>query len=64
MANQHIGSSFDDFLTEEGLLEECKEKAIKRVLVWQLKKEMQKQYFYVETSCINEKEEDVASSHN
>lgn len=28
---KHIGSSFDDFLKEEGILKECKEEAAKRV---------------------------------
>ena len=42
MTNRHIGSGFDDFLEEEGLLEECTESAIKRVLAWQLKREMEK----------------------
>lgn len=43
MKKKHIGSSFDDFLEEEGILEECKEEATKRVLVWQLEQEMKKQ---------------------
>lgn len=43
MNRKHVGSSFDDFLEEEGLLEECKEEAAKRVLVWQLEREMKKQ---------------------
>lgn len=34
--NKHIGSSFDDFLTEEGLLEEVNAIAAKRVIAWQL----------------------------
>lgn len=41
--NKYIGSSFDEFLEEEGILEECKEEASKRVLVWQLEQEMKKQ---------------------
>lgn len=32
--HKYIGSSFDDFLEEEGFLEECKEEATKRVFVW------------------------------
>lgn len=40
--HKHIGLSFDSFLEEDGILEECKEEATKRVLVWQLEKEMQK----------------------
>ena len=43
MSKKHIGSSFDDFLRDEGILEECKEEAAKRVVVWQLEQEMQKQ---------------------
>lgn len=41
--HKHIGSNFEDFLQEEGILEECKEESAKRVLVWQLEKEMKKQ---------------------
>lgn len=44
MKHKHIGSSFDDFLEEEGILEACKEEAAKRILVWQLEKEMKKQH--------------------
>lgn len=44
MKKKHVGSSFDDFLEEEGILEECKEEAAKRVLVWQLEQEMKKQH--------------------
>ncbi len=35
MSNQHIGSSFDDFLAEEALLEEATATAMKRVIAWQ-----------------------------
>jgi hypothetical protein len=31
--NKHVGSSFDSFLEEKGVLEECKDEAAKRVLV-------------------------------
>lgn len=31
-----IGSSFDNFLKEEGIYEECEATAIKRVIAWQL----------------------------
>jgi DNA-binding Xre family transcriptional regulator len=34
--NRHIGSSFDDFLSEEGLLADAEAVAIKRVLAYQL----------------------------
>jgi antitoxin HicB len=43
MANKHRGSSFDDFLKEDGILEECNTAAVKRVLAFQLEKELKKQ---------------------
>ncbi|MGX9721458.1 helix-turn-helix domain-containing protein [Stenotrophomonas acidaminiphila] len=39
-ANKHIGSSFDDFLAGEGLLEEANAIAAKRVIAWQLAEAM------------------------
>lgn len=39
--NPHIGSSFEDFLDEEGLLEECTNTALKRVIAWQVEQAMQ-----------------------
>lgn len=41
MAKKHIGSSFDEFLEEEGTLEEATEVAIKRVLAWQIEEAME-----------------------
>lgn len=41
--NRHIGSSFDDFLKEEGILEEIEEVVAKKVFVFQVEKEMKKQ---------------------
>jgi len=38
--NQHVGSSFDDFLQEEGLLAEAEATAVKRVLAHQIEREM------------------------
>lgn len=38
--NPHIGSSFDDFLEENGLLEEATAVAIKRVIAWQIAEAM------------------------
>ncbi len=35
-----IGSSFEDFLKEEGLYEETRATAVKRVLAWQLEQAM------------------------
>lgn len=34
--NKYIGSRFDDFLAEEGILAEVQAEAVKRVIVWQL----------------------------
>jgi predicted thioesterase len=39
--NPHIGSSFEDFLAEEGLLDDCTHAAIKRVVAWQVAQAMQ-----------------------
>jgi antitoxin HicB len=33
---KHIGSSFDDFLNDEGIRDEATSQAIKRVLAWQI----------------------------
>lgn len=39
-ANKHIGSGFDDFLQEEGILEETQAAAAKRIIAFQIKKIM------------------------
>jgi antitoxin HicB len=36
MARKHVGSSFDEFLQEEGLLAEVTAAALKKVVAWQL----------------------------
>ncbi len=41
--NPHRGSSLDDFLTEEGILEEASAKATKRALAWQFSQAMKDQ---------------------
>jgi len=41
--NKHIGSSFDDFLEEEGLLAETEAVAIKRIIAYQVSQLMQSQ---------------------
>ena len=41
-ANKHIGSSFDDFLQEEGILEETQAAAVKKVIAFQIWKLMKK----------------------
>jgi len=40
--NPHIGSSLDDFLREEGILEETRAVALKEVLAWQVQQAMKK----------------------
>lgn len=40
--NRHIGSNFDDFLQEEGLLAEAEATAVKRVMAYQIRQEMEK----------------------
>ncbi len=41
MNNPHTGSSFEDFLRDEGLLEEVNEAAAPQVFAWQLKTHME-----------------------
>jgi antitoxin HicB len=41
--DRNTGSSFESFLEEEGILEEVDAVAIKRVIAWQIKQEMQTQ---------------------
>jgi len=40
MGTKNIGTSFDDFLTEEGLLEVATATAVKRYIAFQLKRKM------------------------
>lgn len=42
MANKHIGSDFDDFLREEGILAEVEATAMKRVIAFQIDQEMKR----------------------
>lgn len=42
MKNKHIGSDFDDFLKDEGLLEDVRAGATKRVIAYQIRKIMEK----------------------
>ena len=44
MNEQPIGSRFDDFLAEEGILEETTAIAIKRVVAWQIAEAMRQQH--------------------
>lgn len=41
MNEQYLGSDFDDFLQEEGILEHCQAVAVKRVLAYQLQEFME-----------------------
>jgi antitoxin HicB len=40
--NQHLGSTLDNFLHEEGIYETAKSEAVTRVISWQLAEEMRK----------------------
>ncbi len=40
--NPHVGSDFEDFLREQGRLEESTALAIKRVLAWEFQQAMEK----------------------
>ena len=42
--NPHFGSSFDDWLKEQGIYEEVTTHAIKRVLAWQIEQAMKAQH--------------------
>lgn len=44
MKNKHIGSNFDDFLKEEGLLEEAQAAAIKRVIAFRIQQIMKNKH--------------------
>ena len=45
MKKQNIGSSFDDFLAEEAMLEEVAAVAVKRVIAWQIEQAMKQKKF-------------------
>lgn len=42
MKKMHIGSNFDDFLQQDGLLAECEAGALRRVVTWQIEQEMKR----------------------
>ncbi|MEI6437352.1 MAG: Fis family transcriptional regulator [Candidatus Omnitrophota bacterium] len=44
MKNKHIGSGFDDFLKQEGLLEEASAAATKRVIALQIQQLMKQKH--------------------
>ena len=41
--NKHTGSSLDDFLKEEGILEETRAIALKETVAWQVQQTMEKE---------------------
>ena len=43
MKNKAIGSSFDDFLTEEGFVDEVESGAIKKIIAYQLQETIKKE---------------------
>ena len=43
MSRKHMGSSIDDFLKEEGILDQAQAQAIKEVVAWQLAEAMRTQ---------------------
>ena len=43
MTNPHVGSTFESFLEEEGILEEVDVLAQKRVIAWQIEQAMDEQ---------------------
>ena len=48
-----VGSSFDGFLAEQGILEECEEQAIKQILADQIKAATEKDPSHVLTNSPN-----------
>lgn len=42
MGKENIGSSFDDFLKEQAMLEDATAVALKRVIAWQIAEEMKR----------------------
>jgi len=44
MGKKNIGSSFDDLLAEDAMLEEVTAVALKRVIAWQIAEEMKAQH--------------------
>ena len=42
--NRYIGSGFDEFLQEEGILAEAEAVAVKRIIAYQIEKEMEERH--------------------
>ena len=43
-SNSYVGSSFDDFLEEEGIKEEVEAGAVKKIIAWQLQKILENEH--------------------
>lgn len=56
---KHIGSNFDDFLQEEGILEDAEAVAIKRVIAYALKQKMDE-----ENISVNKLAKELATSRS
>jgi len=50
-ANQHFGSSIEDFLKEEGIYDEATFHAIKLVLTWQIEEAMKEHHSLSRRPC-------------
>lgn len=44
MKNNHIGSSFDSFLVDEGISEEVESGAVKKIIAYQLQEAIEKEH--------------------
>lgn len=44
MSNPHFGSSLDDFLRDEGILEDVNEAAAREVIAWQIRTKMESEH--------------------
>ena len=55
MKNNSIGSSFDDFLAEEGICEEVEAGAIKKIIAYQLQEAIEREHL-TKTALANQLE--------
>lgn len=44
LANKHIGGDFEDFLADQGMLDDATAVAMKRIIAWQIQQEMKTQH--------------------
>ena len=52
MSKKHMGSSINDFLKEEGVLEEAQAQAVKEVVAWQLAQAMKEKARATHSACL------------